>query len=1728
MSAGSIGVMTNVRMLHGRVKGIYPEPPLGKSIGGAIRHYEPELNFIYHSRKLSPKVIVEANSCNHAGNLATDISTWTGITMSDQPLKIIATCASRDPLASQITTRSVWHSQPTTLTGCYTTQNLVALALGCKDGSIFTFTSSAAQVLLDSKQPPSIQVPSDSEIASARKRAPMSAPHPGATSPGPTYRPLSPSAVSMSAFSNKSGSGTHTPNPLAIPSRARITQPGISRASIEAPKARVEVGDEQEKLRTMLARGSTAGGSNKGRRVSLGSLESFEGKDRVERKSGEVPRGPMSLARSVVDIALGGLGTKASATSGSAPILAPTDDESDDDTTSVISPSVSEATLATSAAVKAGLDLGSLKLQLRSHILPAHGGYGEAVTGLKAISDQDLYVCLQASGTLSLLSLNDGCCLASIHADDLPRLNPPQYYKEADSVAGSWEWVNMSLVPYIEVWTHRSFASAYNNYCCKSVVVIIVARPHPNFITTRSTRSRVAMYKIPEFNPETVPDTSVALEKVGEWFLEADVLEAGIMLAYVNNDGHVVISPLNMLPPPPEDDIRKPEEYTQPVVPSLGMIPIPNPFKTLKPRETTQLHLKPQYRDGRLLVGAERNLGMCLDWSKVDEVGEEILGMRVYAQALIGSDVLIVLWTSERVLVYTTWATARLKFEDWANTYLGTPWMCIFLQTESSFLLDNGLETYKIRKTDTNGDPSSVFKEVVNGYICSCDKTTGPAFRSQLQSAVIVSLMGQFYTVIAGTSPESGLTIGLQQLSKDSKLNENIWCSQANSGQRCIETTAVLPIDIDSIFVARSNGQLYRSTFSEFLSDPGLEPNKDILSPKATRLWSVTEEWSKTVYLLGALNDGGIACWDSRNLKLVARWTIFNTELETVINLSLGDDRLGKLKGSLMAVAADGTIAVIVLDSMHLHCIIPGSPAPLDRICIGGDNLLLFYSHGLARLWDMKTHEFWRSMQQNKGEELLDQGGWFEVWVHLCCANNISSPDASATLMVDVSSLSDLAGKHPTIGQPQERKPDIVRKQISQIIAAIAPCGMDDDVDKSCEGAFRTCNVGKVSWGLIRYVSDDAAGVWKVSPRYTALRLLSVVTLLRTAASFEDVSRILAFYVGCLANAVGPEFQPPSLSVLATFWVSSSDEVRQAARLLFESRLSQMEEAEVVQCVTFWREHLPTLQPLDMAHSPLAVQAAKHPLLKQDYSYVKDIAKSIALYLHDELEASTSPVNRILSIELSSRGFQVWQHHIDAMEMLRALFGFAMLPSGGGKNVGGKEARAAVLQIAASSTPLFMTTLSLDITQPKSTEHRRATMQLVAFIVRKQTIQKPLVLYPNLPRLVEAVVKSLDPNSTAARDAIVDAATEILAEVVRIVDFHTATQKLAVGTPEGAVIVYDLKTATRLYVLEGHSRRLTVLSFSPDGRRLATASLEESVVMVWKVGASFTSWFAPGVPPRQGHGHGEPFKRLDFNVGDEAYMTIAATLEWVNFTWPTDRTARLSIRDSIGLWRWSVRPLREFRGGARVYNPFNECSFSPSCFRSTTPPILFVPQSSLSYLHNQYTMIALRVATLTTLVVFVAAAPTPRPWDGGDAYTGVGGQAFGGSVYGGEGKGPLGLGPIKALNINSGNAGDGGAADSGVAVGGKGGDKWVAREASGKKGSKKGTSAGGSGGGNAYTGNGGQASGGNVYGESGISILNIGQRWGCWLCNQRIVIWRRCWKDDQLDACTLKVEHCGY
>jgi hypothetical protein len=244
------------------------------------------------------------------------------------------------------------------------------------------------------------------------------------------------------------------------------------------------------------------------------------------------------------------------------------------------------------------------------------------------------------------------------------------------------------------------------------------------------------------------------------------------------------------------------------------------------------------------------------------------------------------------------------------------------------------------------------------------------------------------------------------------------------------------------------------------------------------------------------------------------------------------------------------------------------------------------------------------------------------------------------------------------------------------------------------------------------------------------------------------------------------------------------------------------------------------------------------------------------------------------------------------MNLLRRLFYLATHKDANGANTAA-TARLAVLHVASNNAPLFMSTLAMDILDAQSVEGRTSIMKLCVFMARK----RPALLENGLPRICEAVVKSLDPNAGKMREDVWEAATVILNELVQAfttIDFHTATQKLAVGTNEGAVIMYDLKSASRLYVLEAHTASVSALSFSPDGRRLVTISMGDSTVTVWKIGSSLSGFFNVGGPPRQGGGRGEPYKRIPFVRPNRGMFLCRGTV----LTFRPQRGYRCALRRS--------------------------------------------------------------------------------------------------------------------------------------------------------------------------------------------------------------------------------------
>jgi len=124
--------------------------------------------------------------------------------------------------------------------------------------------------------------------------------------------------------------------------------------------------------------------------------------------------------------------------------------------------------------------------------------------------------------------------------------------------------------------------------------------------------------------------------------------------------------------------------------------------------------------------------------------------------------------------------------------------------------------------------------------------------------------------------------------------------------------------------------------------------------------------------------------------------------------------------------------------------------------------------------------------------------------------------------------------------------------------------------------------------------------------------------------------------------------------------------------------------------------------------------------------------------------------------------------------------------------------------------------------------------------------QDSLSLLPYLPRLVETIVRSLDPHVPFLRTSCLSATTQVLHSLVRhypMVSFHQESQRLAVGTKDSVIVIYDLKTATRWHVLEIKQSSISAIAFSPTGSSLVSYSIGDKEIRFWKTTTSFLGIF---------------------------------------------------------------------------------------------------------------------------------------------------------------------------------------------------------------------------------------------------------------------------------------------
>jgi WD40 repeat protein len=77
-----------------------------------------------------------------------------------------------------------------------------------------------------------------------------------------------------------------------------------------------------------------------------------------------------------------------------------------------------------------------------------------------------------------------------------------------------------------------------------------------------------------------------------------------------------------------------------------------------------------------------------------------------------------------------------------------------------------------------------------------------------------------------------------------------------------------------------------------------------------------------------------------------------------------------------------------------------------------------------------------------------------------------------------------------------------------------------------------------------------------------------------------------------------------------------------------------------------------------------------------------------------------------------------------------------------------------------------------------------------------------------------------------------------LVKMFPMVAFHSTTQRLAVGTTEGPICIYDVRTAAKIEIFEGHTAPVKCLAFDSKGKWLISYSSGDLTLKLWKVGDS--------------------------------------------------------------------------------------------------------------------------------------------------------------------------------------------------------------------------------------------------------------------------------------------------
>jgi len=375
--------------------------------------------------------------------------------------------------------------------------------------------------------------------------------------------------------------------------------------------------------------------------------------------------------------------------------------------------------------------------------------------------------------------------------------------------------------------------------------------------------------------------------------------------------------------------------------------------------------------------------------------------------------------------------------------------------------------------------------------------------------------------------------------------------------------------------------------------------------------------------------------------------------------------------------------------------------------------------------------------------------------------------------------------------------------------------------------------------GVVTYltpISSRGSGRVQFSPYVTAVQALSVVAisrLLLSLGSNNDFCVELITQACVSASERVPNYSPPSLSLLSRYWDDTWEDLQDAAQTLLTAAIKRMSRQERLDVVRLWRGRMSTTDltiPKGVAVVILGIIGCLDPEALEP-GLQAQIGVALLHNIHQGVPQSA------LAADILARGFSTYKRHVGDLRQL-CLILFHYVATGDPKRpTFGERIQIALTLIAALAPVPFLDAMG-DVGADTGVlmAHKVLTVKLVGWVVAKYSSQFNI----HAQIIVDYLMSLLNPGVPARREACLKACTGVLRKLCQsynFVSFHQDSQKYAVGTQSGTVVVYDLRTATKWRILQGQTGPITAAAFDPSGKLVASFCAKESTLRIFQAGS---------------------------------------------------------------------------------------------------------------------------------------------------------------------------------------------------------------------------------------------------------------------------------------------------